>query len=57
MISEGVIFLLLLYIAFIFSEGLQLIAEVEKSWFLLITFISQEAFSHLVVSHLFLLIQ
>ena len=56
-----------------FSEGLQLIindttlltinylhyhiVEVARSQFLLITFISQPAFSHLFVAHLFSLIQ
>ena len=40
-----------------FSESLQLIAEVAKSQFLLIVFISQQVFSHLFVSHLFSRIQ
>ena len=31
-----------------FSEGVQLIAEVAKSRFFLIAFISQQAFSHLL---------
>ena len=38
-----------------FSEGLQLIEEVARLQFLLIAFISQQAFPHLFVSHLFLL--
>ena len=40
-----------------FSEVVELIAEVARSYFLLIAFISLQAFSHLFVSHLFLLIQ
>ena len=40
-----------------FSEGAQLIPEVAESQFLLIAFISKQAFSHLFVSHLHLLIQ
>ena len=39
-----------------FSDSAWLIAEVVRSQFLLIAFISQHAFSHLFVSHLFLLI-
>ena len=40
-----------------FSEGVHMITEVAKSQFLLDAFISQQAFSHLFVSHLFFRVQ
>ena len=57
MIFEKLIFSHLLAHSIYFSEGAQLIAEDIKSQFLLIAFISKQAFSHLFVSHLFLLMQ
>ena len=60
--ASNALFKKLIFFAFIihsiyFSEGTQVIAEVAESQFLLIAFISKQAFSHLFVLHLFLLIQ
>ena len=41
------------YTSHYFSEGVQLVAEVARSQFLLVVFISQQAFPHLLISHYF----